>query len=78
MKKALVLSMALAMPLALSLAMLVPNIVFLVASLFFPLPGFLFENLLIGGGALLATLLFGIGFGGSATNTLLESFLVGL
>lgn len=79
MKKLSMLSLLLAVPLALShLAAVTPQIVFLVASIFLPLPTFIFENLIIGGAALLSTLLFSVAFGGNATNALLTAFIVGL
>lgn len=79
MKKLSALSLLLAVPLALShLAVAMPQIVFLVASVFLPLPTFIFENLIIAGAALLSTLLFGVAFGGNATNALLTAFIVAL
>lgn len=79
MKKLSVLSVLLAVPLALShLAVVMPQIVFLVASIFLPLPTFIFENAIIAGAALISTLLFGVAFGGNATNALLTAFIVAL
>jgi hypothetical protein len=78
MKKALALSLALAAPVALSMVAVVPNVVFLIASIFLPLPAFIFEVLVLGGTAFLGTTLFGVILGHNITTSLIQGFIIGL
>jgi len=77
MKKLGALTIALVVP-ALSTVVVVPSVVFLVATLFFPLPFFLFEDLILGMAALFTVTLFGVAFGHNVTTSLLQGFLVGM